>query len=185
MLLTSASGRSRQGPSCGQPGGKTSVIGYGLSNFCANGGYGGCACCYMCCCSWAALCNVCCNGPCALYYGASGGAYGNPGAGQMWCQGNHCWNKQLIPYLVVSLTAKVDGCLVFSECQGCGYYLNMYATTQLGWGGGGGENYEKTMFLALAALLLGYMAAVAAVVNTVTRYGSHQLQANRRGILIP
>ena len=137
-------GRSRQGPSCGQPGGRTYITGYGLSNFCADGGYGGCSCCYMCCCTWGTLCNVCCNGPCALYYGADGGAYGNPGAGQMWCQSRYCWNKQLIPYpggLVNGKGGWLPG--IQCECQGCGYYLNMYASTQLGWGGAGGENSHK------------------------------------------
>lgn len=137
-------GRSRQGPSCGQPGGKTYITGYSLSNFCADGGYGGCACCYMCCCTWGTLCNVCCNGPCAVYYGADGGAYGNPGAGQMWCQDRHCWNKQMVPYpggLVNGKGGWLPG--IQCECQGCGWYLNMYAATQLGWGGGGGENSHK------------------------------------------
>lgn len=136
-------GRSRQGPACGQPGNKTSVIGYGLSNFCADGGYGGCSCCMMCCCTWGTLCNVCCNGPCSLYYGASGGAHGNPGAGTMWCQNNHCWNKQHIPYPGGLVNGK-GGWLPGTQCAqtGCGYCLNHWATAQLGWGGGHTErNY--------------------------------------------
>ena len=137
-------GRSRQGPACGQPGNKTSITGYGLSNFCADGGHGGCSCCFMCCCNWGTLCRVCCNGPCALYYGADGGAHGNPGAGQMWCHNNGCWNKQMVPFPGGLINGK-GGWLpgIQCECWGCGYYLQMYAANQLGWGGGGGNSSHK------------------------------------------
>lgn len=130
-------GAGRTGSACGGQGGKTFITGFNLSNFCADGGHGGCACCYMCCCTWGTLCCYCCNGPCAVYYGADGGAYGNPGVGQMWCQDRHCWNKQLVPYpggLVNGKGGWLPG--IQCECQGCGYCLFHYAMTQLGWGGG-------------------------------------------------
>jgi len=40
-------GQGRDGNACGQPGGKTFITGYGLSNYCATGGHGGCSCCFM------------------------------------------------------------------------------------------------------------------------------------------
>ena len=137
-------GRSRHGPACGQPGNKTSITGYGLSNFSADGGYGGCSCCFFCCCNWGTLCRVCCNGPCALYYGADGGSHGNPGAGQVWCHDNGCWNKQMVPFPGGLINGK-GGWLpgIQCECWGCGYYLQMYAENQLGWGGGGGNSSHK------------------------------------------
>jgi len=128
---------SRSTSSCGNPGGKTFITGFNLSNFCADGGHAGCSCCNMCCCTWATLCNVCCNGPCALYYGADGGAYGNPGVGSMWCVSNHCWNKQLLPYPGGLVNGK-GGWLPATQCSntGCGYCQFHYGMTQLGWGGG-------------------------------------------------
>lgn len=126
----------RTGNSCGDPGKKTFITGFGLSNFCADGGHGGCSCCYMCCCTWATLCQICCNGPCATYYGADYGAYGNPGVGQMWCQDNHCWNKQLLPYPGGLVNGK-GGWLPATHCEntGCGYCQFHYGMAQLGWGG--------------------------------------------------
>lgn len=127
---------ARTGNSCGDPGKKTYITGFGLSNFCAEGGHGGCSCCFMCCCTWATLCCVCCNGPCALYYGADGGAYGNPGAGSMWCESNHCWNKQMLPYPGGLVNGK-GGWLPTTQCAdtGCGYCNYHFGVAQLGWGG--------------------------------------------------
>ena len=136
-------GRARNNLTCGQKGGDTYITGYGLSNFCAVGGDGGCSCCYMCCCFWMTKCTVCCNGPCALYYGADGGAYGNPGAGYMFCQNNHCHNKQYIAYPGGLVNGK-GGWLPMTQCahRGCGYCSTMWAAAQLQWGGAYSEgNY--------------------------------------------
>lgn len=122
----------------GTEGGKTFITGYGLTNFCANGGAPGCACCFMCCCTWhtCVLSSNCVGGPCALFYGADGGAVGNPGAGYMWCYDNHCWNKQLVPYPGGLVNGK-GGWLPGTQCAntGCGYCLMHWAAAQLQWGG--------------------------------------------------
>ena len=135
-------GRAKTNLTCGAKGGDTFVTGHNLSNFCAVGGDGGCSCCYMCCCFWHTKCTVCCNGPCALYYGADRGAYGNPGAGYIFCHSNHCHNKQYIPYPGGLVNGK-GGWLPMTQCEhrGCGYCSTMYATAQLSWGGFADRNY--------------------------------------------
>ena len=81
------------------------VTGNSLSNFCAEGGYGGKSCCF-------AYWRFCCTGQqygywymdnCserAPYYGADGGACGNAGFAYSYCgcdQAN-CWFRQAVPY---------------------------------------------------------------------------------------
>jgi len=140
-------GQGRDGNACGQPGGKTFITGYGLSNYCATGGHGGCSCCFMCCCTWYVLTQDggartgCLGGPCALFYGADTGAVGNPGAAFMWCYDNHCWNKQWFPYPGGLVNGK-GGWLPATQCEnsGCGYCLLHNALTQLPWGGGFSEH---------------------------------------------
>jgi len=131
-------GGIRTGNMCGDPGGKTLITGPGLTNFCASGGVGGCSCCFACCCTWFALKLTSCNGGCcALYYGADYGSYGVPGAGYMWCQDNHCWNKQFFAYPGGLVNGR-GGWLPATQCEnsGCGYCLMHNAVTQLPWGGG-------------------------------------------------
>jgi len=141
-------GNGRDGNTCGQQGGKTFITGFGLTNFCAEGGHGGCSCCYACCCTWYNIVQNggttrtgCLGGCCASYFGADSGAFGTPGAAYFWCYDNHCWNKQFIPYPAGLVNGK-GGWLPANVCEnsGCGYCLNHYAMTQLPWGGGFTEN---------------------------------------------
>lgn len=84
-------------PSCGYRGCQTWVTGYGLSNFCAEGGYGGCTWCFP----WG---NVGCgfynpiSGCCACYFGADCGVSGCHG---FWhtglCDANACYYKDMMP----------------------------------------------------------------------------------------
>lgn len=142
MIELGQPGNGRDGNTCGQPGGKTLITGYGLSNFCAVGGHGGCSCCYLCCCTWSVLTQSGCSGGCcATFCGADYGAYGNPGAAFMWCYENHCWNKQWFPYPGGLVNGK-GGWLPATQCEnsGCGYCLLHNALTQLPWGGGYSEH---------------------------------------------
>lgn len=132
------SGCGRMGSQCGDPGGATYITGPGLSNFCADGGGAGCSCCFLCCCTWHAMCSEQCPyGCCACYFGADGGAYGVPGAAYIMCHDNHCYNKQHIPYPAGLVNGK-GGWLTGNQCEnsGCGYCLSHWAMTQLDWGGG-------------------------------------------------
>jgi hypothetical protein len=128
--------------SIGPTGAATYITGYSLSNFCANGGHGGCSCCSSSCCNWKTLCEICCNGPCAVYYGADGGAYGNPGAGHVWSQSSFCCNKQNIPYPGGLVNGKGGWVPAYQcECQGCGYIPMKIATANIPWGSHYEYNY--------------------------------------------
>jgi len=97
-----------QAPARGCDGCCSFVIGTGLTNFCADGGYGGVGCCQ---CLWQTCCG---SGPlgegwiyfndyescCTQYYGADCGAYGIPGFLMHYCccQDNSCWWKVAVPY---------------------------------------------------------------------------------------
>jgi hypothetical protein len=88
--------------SCEGPRGCQSfVLGNGLSNFCAEGGYGGKTCCFF-------YYQICCPGNylylgtennCALYFDADTGAVGVPGFAytECYCQAFSYW-KQAVPY---------------------------------------------------------------------------------------
>lgn len=84
-------------PSCGYRGCQSYVTGYGLTNFCAEGGYGGCAWCFP----WT---NVGCGfyfpitGCCACYFGADCGVAGCHGGWHTGlCDINACYYKDLMP----------------------------------------------------------------------------------------
>ena len=135
------------GPSCGDQGCATYITGYGLTNFCADGGMGGCSCCHQSCCTWKVLDpsgnGTCPGGPCALYYGADGGYHGNPGAGYLFCHDNRCFNKQHLPYPGGLVNGK-GGWLPTTQCEdsGCGYCMMHWGVSQLQWGGSFSErNY--------------------------------------------
>ena len=130
-------GCGRTGSQCGNQGGTSYITGYGLSNFCARGGHGGCSCCFLCCCTWNAQCmSSCPYGCCATYCGADGGAYGVPGAAYIFCYSNHCWNKQHVPYPAGLVNGK-GGWMTAVTCEnsGCGHCMLHWASAQLGWGG--------------------------------------------------
>jgi len=93
----------------GCQGGESYVNGAGLSNFCAEGGYGGRVNCF---CYWRQCCisgtdndgyhymgNETC---CSLFFGADGGAFGLPGFYTNYCgcgsDQNNCWIKQGVPF---------------------------------------------------------------------------------------
>ena len=135
-------GCGRQGSQCGQMGNPSYVTGYGLSNFCAKGGGAGCSCCFLCCCTWRAMClSSCPYGCCAEFYGADGGAKGVPGAAYMFCYNQHCYNKQHVPYPAGLVNGK-GGWMTGVQCEnsGCGYCLLHWSTAQLGWGGSFSEH---------------------------------------------
>lgn len=90
---------------CGYLGCSTYVTGYGLTNFCAEGGFGGKSCCFT---FWG---NYTCAGntvgnvrlcyteaDCRCYYGADTGAPGRPGFLWSQCSCYPCNWKQAIPY---------------------------------------------------------------------------------------
>lgn len=141
---------------CGQQGGPTYITGHNLTNFCADGGYGGCSCCTMCCCTWFVVdpsgrsgnpgINQCWGGSCAQYYGADGGAYGNAGASYMWHQSDHCFNKQWIPYPGGLINGK-GGWSLANQCRnsGCGMEEECMAMHHMGWGGSSERNYIPGM----------------------------------------
>lgn len=99
------------------------VTGNGLSNFCADGGYGGKACCF-------AYWRIPCSGQqcgywymdnCserAQYYGADEGACGNAGFVYNYCgcNDNSCWWRQAVPY-PGGITNKLGG-WVHARTQG-------------------------------------------------------------------
>lgn len=91
---------------CGILGCTTRVTGDGLNNFCADGGFGGKACCFVMYGNYSCLGNTCCRlyldchdqNSCRCYYGAD---LGSPGkAGWLWvqCACGPCYWKQAIPY---------------------------------------------------------------------------------------
>ena len=120
-------GNGSSGNQCGSVGGSTYITGYGLSNFCADGGNGGCSCCIACCCTWFQS-----NTSCACYYGADRGSRGYPGAAYIACYENHCWNKQFMPYPGGLVNLK-GGWAPATQCEnsGCGYCLMQNALTQI------------------------------------------------------
>lgn len=84
-------------PSCGYRGCQTYVTGYGLTNFCAEGGYGGCSWCFP----WT---NMNCgfyfplSGCCACYFGADCGVHGCFGGWHTGaCSADGCCYKDIIP----------------------------------------------------------------------------------------
>tara|TARA_B100000029_G_scaffold187145_2_gene184502 strand:+ start:21953 stop:22876 length:924 start_codon:yes stop_codon:yes gene_type:complete len=133
------------GPQCGDQGCTTYITGFSLTNFCAEGGFGGCSCCNMCCCSWKVIdpsgSGTCPGGPCALYYGADGGYHGNAGAGYLFCHDNRCFNKQHLPYPGGLVNGK-GGWLPTTQCEssGCGYCMMHWGQSQLQWGGNYSDN---------------------------------------------
>tara|TARA_B100001250_G_scaffold281014_1_gene243306 strand:+ start:2760 stop:3602 length:843 start_codon:yes stop_codon:yes gene_type:complete len=135
-------GCGRMGSQCGQMGNPSYITGYGLSNFCAKGGGAGCSCCFLCCCTWRAMClSSCPYGCCSEFYGADGGARGVPGAAYMFCYNQHCYNKQHVPYPAGLVNGK-GGWMTGVQCEnsGCGYCLLHWSTAQLGWGGSFSEH---------------------------------------------
>mgnify|MGYP001265938488 FL=1 len=80
---------------------------------------------------------------CAVYYGADGGAYGNPGAGHVWRPDSNCCNKQNIPYPGGLINGKGGWVPAYQcECQGCGYHPMRHAVSNIPWGGTGSQyNY--------------------------------------------
>ena len=125
---------------CGPVGGKTFITGNALSNFCADGGHGGCSCCNKSCCTWKLMTSIV---NCAVYYGADGGAYGNPGAGHVWRPDSNCCNKQNIPYPGGLINGKGGWVPAYQcECQGCGMHSMRHAVSNIPWGGTGSQyNY--------------------------------------------
>lgn len=124
---------------CGGQGGTTYVTGYGLSNFCAEGGNGGCSLCFACCCDWSTT-----NSVCAVFCGADSGARGNVGAARILSYDNHCFNKQYLPYPGGLVNGK-GGWLATNMCADttCGYDQMQYGLTQLGWSAAGTLNQRS------------------------------------------
>ena len=86
---------------CGRRGCKTYILGHELTNFCAEGGHGGCSYCFEQGCYWLTHRrneSGCKSGCCAIYYGATGGAVGLPGATESRCYSQRCYNKYFFPY---------------------------------------------------------------------------------------
>jgi hypothetical protein len=88
----------------GEQGGKSYIIGTGLDNFCAEGGFGGKTCCYV---YYRSECTIStcgywymdnCNK--AEYFGADTGALGVLGFAftACGCNDNNCWWKQALAY---------------------------------------------------------------------------------------
>lgn len=88
---------------CGYRGCQSYVTGYGLTNFCAEGGHPGCSFCN----AWVCTCSSCgfswavtaCT-QCACYYGADYGCFGTYGYIQTdCCSGDpFCWFKMIHPH---------------------------------------------------------------------------------------
>lgn len=87
------------------------VQGNGLINFCADGGQGGKACCFLHQQAMSYCCAIAVPGnqygywynnhtPCAFFYGADDGAWGRPGFTYAYCRytDNSCWWKLGVPY---------------------------------------------------------------------------------------
>lgn len=114
----------------GCQGGTSYATGSGLTNFCAEGGFGGLVqqCCYYgkCCISgpngegWFYMGRENC---CAMYYGADGGAPGLPGFWMNYCgcgsDTNNCWIKQGVPYPGGILSAEGGHNLIRIQGQAC------------------------------------------------------------------
>jgi len=121
------------------------ITGNGLSNFCAEGGYGGKSCCF-------AYWRFCCTGRTqgywymdncserAPYYGADGGACGNAGFAYSYCgcDTNNCWWKQGVPF-PGGLTNK-EGGHVHVRVQG-NACIHDWTTCAAGFGAGTGSGW--------------------------------------------
>lgn len=125
------------------------VLGTNLSNFCAEGGHGGCSYCFFQGCTWMThrMCeSQCKDGCCALFYGADGGAHGLPGATFAMCYINKCHNKNYFPYpggLVNSYGGYVSTRYICSE-NSCNHCQWCNAGALVGWSHGqvGGGDYR-------------------------------------------
>lgn len=103
----------------------TYITGPGLSNFCAEGGVGGCACCFPSCCF-----SMCTCGTQAQAYGGDINYEGVRGCFWYICCNNACWNKYFVPYpagLVnqcggtAAIGARCNGYQNFEMCQVNGF----------------------------------------------------------------
>jgi len=116
-----AENNCRTSSKTGRRGCKSFITGNGLSNFCAEGGFGGCMYIQVQGCTWLTPRrneSQCTYGCCAIYYGGDGGAVGLPGAYYAICYINRCHNKFFFPYPGGLVSAK--GGYVSSRHQ-CGY----------------------------------------------------------------
>lgn len=99
--LCVGSASCRTSSKSGRRGCKTYITGNGLTNFCAEGGWGGCSYCFLQGCTWLTPRrneSSCVYGCCAIFYGADGGAVGLPGAYYAMCYVDRCHNKFFFPY---------------------------------------------------------------------------------------
>tara|TARA_B100001964_G_C14199770_1_gene585190 strand:- start:801 stop:1706 length:906 start_codon:yes stop_codon:yes gene_type:complete len=140
-------GCGNTGTTLGAQGCKSYITGNSLTNFCVDGGWGGCSCCWQCCCKWSiSTCGICANGCCALYHGADGGHHGIPAASIIFCYDNHCHNKQVYAYPAGLLNGK-GGYLPTTQCEnsGCGLCMMQWGASQLPWGGSSEISYIPGM----------------------------------------
>ena len=139
--LCVATSTCRTASKSGRRGCKTYITGNGLTNFCAEGGFGGCNYCNLQGCTWLTPRRnegSCTAGCCAIYYGADGGAIGLPGAYYAICYGNRCHNKFFFPYpggLVSSQGGYVSNRHHCGHCN-CHYCEWCHAKKIVGYGQG-------------------------------------------------
>ena len=139
--LCIASSTCRTSSKSGRRGCKTYITGEGLTNFCAEGGFGGCNYCFLQGCTWLTPRrneSQCTAGCCAIYFGADGGSVGLPGAYYAVCYGNRCHNKFFFPYpggLVSSKGGYVTNRHLCGHCN-CHYCEWCHAKTMVGFGQG-------------------------------------------------
>ncbi len=139
--LCIASSTCRTASKTGRRGCKTYVTGFGLTNFCADGGFGGCNYCSTQGCTWLTPRkneSECVYGCCAIYHGADGGSIGLPGAYYAICYGNRCHNKFFFPYpggLSSSQGGYVGTRHHCAHCN-CHYCEWCYSKMQVGFGQG-------------------------------------------------
>lgn len=136
-----AAASCRTSAKTGARGCKTYVTGFGLTNFCADGGFGGCMYCSNQGCTWLtprANEAQCAFGCCAVFYGADGGAVGIPGALESRCYIDRFHNKHFFPYPGGLVNSKGGYVTQRFTCSGCSCMRcdMIIASKLVGWGQG-------------------------------------------------
>jgi len=126
----------------GRRGCKTYITGNGLSNFCSEGGFGGCSYCNLQSCTWLTPRrneSQCTYGCCAIFYGADGGALGLPAAYYAMCYGDRCHNKFFFPYPGGLVSARGGYVSARHQCGHCNCHFCEWCAAKMTVGFGQGN----------------------------------------------
>lgn len=139
--LCVATSTCRTSAKSGRRGCKSFIVGHNLTNFCAEGGFGGCSYCQLQSCTWLTPRrneSQCVYGCCAVYYGADGGALGLPSAYYAICYIDRCHNKFIFAYPGGLVSAKGGYVTERSKCGYCHCHYCEWCSAKnlVGWGSG-------------------------------------------------